>query len=41
MKNDETIHDWAAVEELDLSLYIGETMLITIYTHYGDLIEVL
>ena len=29
---------WAAVEELNLSYYIGETLFFTIYTHYGNLI---
>ena len=29
---------WAAVKELKLSSYIGETLLLTIYTHYGNLI---
>ena len=29
---------WVAVEELKLSYYIGETLLFTIYTHYGNLI---
>ena len=29
---------WAAVKELKLSYYIGETLLITIYTHSGHLI---
>ena len=29
---------WAAVKELKLSYYIGETILFTIYTHYGNLI---
>ena len=29
---------WVAVKELKLSSYIGETLLFTIYTHYGDLI---
>ena len=27
-----------AVKELKLSYYIGETLLFTIYTHYGNLI---
>ena len=30
--------DWLAVKELKLSYYIGETLLFTIYTHYGNLI---
>ena len=30
--------DWVAVKELNLSYYIGETQLFTIYTHYGNLI---
>ena len=29
---------WVAVKELKLSYYIGETLLFTIYTHYGNLI---
>ena len=29
---------WVAVKELNLSYYIGETLLFTIYTHYGNLI---
>ena len=29
---------WVAVKELDLSYYIGETLLFTIYSHYGNLI---
>ena len=31
---------WVAVKELKLSYHIGETLLFTIYTHYGNLIEV-
>ena len=31
-------HCWVAVKELKLSYYIGETLLFTIYTHYGNLI---
>ena len=30
--------NWVAVKELKLSYYIGETLLFTIYTHYGNLI---
>ena len=30
--------DWVAVKELNLSYYIGGTILITIYTHYGNFI---
>ena len=31
--------DWIAVEELNLSYYIGKAILIsTIYTHYGNLV---
>ena len=33
----ETI-DWVAVKGFKLSYYIGETLLFTIYTHYGNLI---
>ena len=29
---------WVAVKELKLSYYIGETLLFTIDTHYGNLI---
>ena len=29
---------WVAVKELSLSYYIGETLLFTINTHYGNLI---
>ena len=29
---------WVAVKELKLSYYIGETLLCTMYTHYGNLI---
>ena len=29
--------NWVAVKELSLSYYIGEAILITIYTHYGKL----
>ena len=32
--------NWVAVKELKLSYYIGETLLFTIYTHYGNLIQV-
>ena len=28
---------WVAVKELKLSYYIGETLLFTMYTHYGNL----
>ena len=28
---------WVAVKELNLSYYVGETLLFTIYTHYGNL----
>ena len=30
--------NWVAVKELKLNYYIGETLLFTIYTHYGNLI---
>ena len=33
-----TTPNWVAVKELKLSYYIGETLLFTIYTHYGNLI---
>ena len=29
---------WVAVKEPKLSYYIGETLLFTIYTHYGNLV---
>ena len=29
---------WVAVKELELSYYIGETLLFTTYTDYGNLI---
>ena len=28
---------WVAVKELKLSYYIGETLLLTRYTHHGNL----
>ena len=28
--------DWVAVKALSLSYYIGGTILITFYTHYGN-----
>ena len=28
---------WVAVKELKVSYYIGETLVFTIYTHYGNL----
>ena len=31
---------WVAVKELKLSYYIGETLLFSIYTHYGNLIQI-
>ena len=33
-----TVVAWVAVKELKLSYYIGETLLFTICTHYGNLI---
>ena len=33
-----TACSWVAVKELNLSYYIGGTILITIYTHYGNFI---
>ena len=30
--------NWVAVKEFKFSYYIGETLLFTIYTHYGNLI---
>ena len=32
------LNDWVAVKELKLNYYIGETLLFTIYTLYGNLI---
>ena len=29
---------WVAVKELNLSYYIGATLLFTVYTHYGNFI---
>ena len=29
-------NNWVAVKELKLSYYIGEILLFTIYTHYGN-----
>ena len=29
---------WVAVKELKLSYFLGETLLFTMYTHYGNLI---
>ena len=37
-KHSWTAFVWVAVKELKLSYYIGETLLFTIYTHYGNLI---
>ena len=34
----EALTSLVAVKELRLSYYIGETLLFTIYTHYGNLI---
>ena len=34
------IHYWVAVKELKLSYYVGEILLFTRYTHYGNLIQV-
>ena len=31
------LQNWVAVEELNLSYYIGETLLIAIYTHCNNL----
>ena len=30
--------NWVAVKELSLSYYLGETILFTMYTHYGNFI---
>ena len=32
-----TRYYWVALKDLDLSYYIGETLLFTIYTHDGNL----
>ena len=32
--------EWVALKELKSSYYTGETLLFTIYTHYGNLIQV-
>ena len=29
---------WVAVKELNFSYYIGETITVTVYAHYGNLI---
>ena len=34
------IQDWVAVKELNLSHYIGETIVLTKYAHYNNLVEV-
>ena len=34
-----TVSVWVAVKELKLSYYIGETLLFTIYTHYGNFLN--
>ena len=34
----ETVVAWVAVKELEFSNYIGESLLFTICTHYGNLI---
>ena len=31
-----TTLNWVAIKEFNLSYYIGETLLFTIYTHYGN-----
>ena len=38
LDDQQTVGDWVAVKELNLSYYIGETLLLTMYTHYGNLI---
>ena len=38
LDDQQTVGDWVAVKELNASYYIGETLLFTIYTHYGNLI---
>ena len=30
---------WVAVKEPDLSYYMGEAQVFTIYTHYGTLLQ--
>ena len=32
------LKNWVAAKELKLSYYIRETLVFTIYTHYGNLI---
>ena len=36
---DKGTKNWVAVKELNLSYYIGETLLFTIYTHYGNFLS--
>ena len=38
MKNEMETGGISGFKELELSYYIGETLLSTIYTHYGNLI---
>ena len=38
LRNLLSVFSWVAVKELKLSYYIGETLLFTIHTHYGNLI---
>ena len=33
-----TDQNWVAVKELNISYYVGETILLTIYSPYGNLI---
>ena len=36
-RKQQAVQTWVAVKELKLSYYIGETLLSTIYTNYGNL----
>ena len=38
MENEMETGEIQGYKELNLSYYIGETLLFTIYTHYGNLI---
>ena len=37
LRTSDTPYYWVAVKGLNLSYYIGETLLFTIYSHYGNL----
>ena len=36
--NQPSLNNWVAVKEVILSYNVGETLLFTIYSHYGNLI---